>query len=135
MRQYGQLAASISGGAAVALTRYDEQINETRESREQFAGLIGDVVGQLPLGDLGGTIADKVSEPIATQIAEALIANPERPDVAIAGVLADQYAAQADLLSEEVGNPDLIQAYEAGYSAELLNLQQNLNVNLGGHES
>lgn len=133
MRQFGQLTASISGGAAVALTRYDEQINATKESREQFAGLVGDLVGQLPLGDLAGTIADKVTEPIANQIAEALIKNPDRPDAALAGVIYDDFSAQADRLSEKVGNPDLIQAFESGYSSELLNLQQNLNVNLGGH--
>ncbi len=135
MRQYGQLAAAISGGAAVALTEYDGDVAKTREAREEFAGLIGTLVGELPLGDLAGKIADKVAEPLADQLAEALIKNPDRPDAAIAGVLADQFASQADLLSEEVGNPDLITAYEAGYSAELLNLQQNLNVNLGGHES
>ena len=134
MRQYGQLAAAISGGAAVALTRYDGDVAKTKEAREEFAGLIGDLVGELPLGDLGGKIADKVSAPIADRIAEALIANPERPDVAIAGELADYFSSQADLLSEKVGNPDLIQAYESGYSAELLDLQRNLNVNLGGHE-
>ena len=134
MRQYGQLAAAISGGAAVALTHYDGEVAETRAAREELSGLIGDLVGELPLGDLAGKIADKVAEPIADQIAEALIANPDRPDAAIAGVLSDQFASQADLLSEEVGNPDLITAYESGYSAELLNLQQNLNVNLGGHE-
>lgn len=135
MRQYGQMAAAISGGAAVALTRYDGDVAETKEAREQFAGLIGDLVGELPLGDLTGKIADKVAGPLSEKIAEALIKNPDRPDAAVAGVLADQFASQADLLSEKTGNPDLIQSYESGYSAELLNLQQNLNVNLGGHEN
>jgi len=74
-----------------------------------------------------------VTEPIANQIAEALIKNPDRPDAALAGVIYDDFSAQADRLSEKVGNPDLIQAFESGYSSELLNLQQNLNVNLGGH--
>lgn len=135
MRQYGQLAAAISGGAAVALTNYDGDVAETEAAREELSGMIGDLVGELPLGDLAGKIVDKVSEPIADQIAEALIANPDRPDAAIAGLLSDQFASQADLLSEKVGDPALITAYESGYSAELLNLQQNLNVNLGGHES
>ena len=133
MTQYGQFTASISGGAAVALTRYDAAINATEASREQFAGMIGNLVGQLPLGDVAGTIVGHATGPVANEIAEMLIADPERPDAELAGILNDQFWSQADLAAEQAGNPELLSAYEAAYSHELLNLQGNLNVNLGGH--
>jgi len=134
MKQLGQLVASISGGAAVALTRYDAQISATEASREQFAGMIGSLVGEIPLG---GGLAEKAvnhaTGPLANEIAEMLIEDPERPDQALSGMLSDHFWSQADVLAHEMGNPDLINSYESGYSHELANLQSNLNVNLGGH--
>lgn len=134
MKQLGQLIASVSGGSAVALTRYDAQINATEASREQFAGMIGSLVGEIPLG---GGLAEKAvnhaTGPLANEIAEMLIENPERPDQDVSSMLSDHFWSQADLLSHETGNPDLITSYESSYSYELNNLLSNLNVNPGGH--
>ncbi|MGH9381041.1 MAG: hypothetical protein ACRD2Z_10580 [Thermoanaerobaculia bacterium] len=133
MRQLGQLTASIGGGAALALTRYDEQILAHEASRKEFAGLVGKLVGKLPLGDVGKEIADQVTGPLAERIYDAITDQPERPDAALAGVIYDSIYGQVDLLGEEIGNANLVTAFEAGFAAELQNLQLNLNVNLGGH--
>lgn len=134
MRQFGQLTAAVSGGAAVALTRYDEQILANEASRQQFAGLVGTVVGKLPLGDVAGEVANQISGPLAERIYDALHENPDRPDVAVALELRNTYESQVDLLSEELENPGLINAFDSAYGAEIDDLQLELNVNLGGHQ-
>lgn len=134
MRQFGQLTASISAGAAVALTAYDEQILANEASRQQFANLLGTVVGKLPLGDAAGEVANRVSGPLAERIYDALNEEPERPDLAVALELRNSYESQVDLLNEELENPDLINAFESAYGAEIDDLQLELNVNLGGHQ-
>ncbi|WP_407351885.1 hypothetical protein [Luteimonas sp. R10] len=129
--QFGRLTASISGGAAVALTEYTDQINANQESREQFAGMVSTLVGETPIGKVPGS-GDAVTE-LAGLVYDAINENPERPDSALAGVLYDSYAGQVEALSTELDQTGLRSAFDSAYSAELLNLQQNLNVNLGGH--
>lgn len=132
MEQFGRLTASVSGGAALALTRYDDQIMANKESREQFVGMVGDLVGLTKLGDVPG--ADKATDFLAGKLYDAITENPKRPDQALAGVLYDSYAGQIDSLSTQLNQSGLRTSFDSAYSAELLNLQQNLNVNLGGHE-
>lgn len=133
LAQFGRLTASVSGAAALALTEYSDQIQANQESREAFAGTVSDLVGLTKLGDVFGV--DKGAEYLGGLIYDAITDNPERPDQALAGVLYDAYAAQVDGLATELNQAGLRSAFDAGFSAELLNLQQNLNVNLGGHEN
>lgn len=131
MAQFGRLTASVSGAAALALTDYSEQIEANKESREAFAGMVSDLVGLTKLGDVFG--ADKGAEYLGGLIYDAITDNPDRPDQALAGVLYDAYAAQVDALATELDQSGLRSDFDSGFSAELLNLQSNLNVNLGGH--
>ena len=136
MEQFGRLTASVSGGAAVALTAYDSEIMASDASKQEFAGFVSQLVGLTPLGALSDKtlgVGDKVIEALSNKLYDALSQNPDRPDAALAGALYDSYAHQADALSTQL-NHDLRPAFDAGYAAELLNLQQNLNVNLGGHQ-
>lgn len=131
MQQFGRLAASVSGATALALTEYDEQIQADEASKEQFVGLVGDLVGATRLGEVTGV--DKVTELVAGAIWDANQETRDRPDARLAGELYDVYAAQVESLATELDQPGLLSAFEGAYSAELLNLQANLNVNLGGH--
>jgi hypothetical protein len=131
LQQFGRLTASVSGAAALALTDYSEQIQANEESREKFAGLVSELVGKTPIGEVPG-VGD-VTEALAGKLYDAITDNPERPDQALAGVLYDNYAGRIDALATELDQPGLRSAFDSAYSAELLNLQQNLNVNLGGH--
>jgi hypothetical protein len=137
MQQYGRLTAAVSGGAAVALTNYDAQINANEESKKEFADLIGQVVGKTPLGTAVDKVplgqGDKIVEALANKLFDAMNKAPERPDAALAGALYDNYAGQTESVSNQVHSEIPRIAFDSAYSAELLNLQQNLNVNLGGH--
>lgn len=134
IEQFGQLTATLSGGAAHALTRYDEQIRQNEETRELFASLVGAAVGDIagaraPVGNTTGVIATQVTD----QVLDALMSDPERPSAALADTLYDSFYGRVDTLRTELGQPELLSAFTSAYSAELLNLQQNLNINLGGH--
>jgi hypothetical protein len=135
MEQLGSFTASISGGAAVALTEYSDKIHASQKSREEFADLVGAVVGdiagaKLPVGNTVGVIASRVTAGILNMFAT----NPERPAAGLATILFDQFQPRVDLMRTELNQPELLSAFNSAYSAELLQLQQSLNVNLGGHE-
>jgi hypothetical protein len=135
MEQFGRLTASVSGGAAVALTEYSDQIEKNEASKKEFADLVGGLVGKVVKIDTPlGNPAEKVASAIAEKVYEAINKNPDRPDQALAGALYDNYTSRIEALSRDLGGVDLSTAYDSAYSAELLNLQQNLNVNLGGQE-
>ena len=131
MSQLGRLTASVSGAAALALTRYSDQIKADEATRSQFAGMVGSLVGKTPLGKV--PLATNVVTEIVKAVIAAMTNNPERPDAAIAGVLFDSYSKLVNELATKNGRANLPTIFDAAYSAELLNLQQNLNVNLGGH--
>ena len=131
MSQLGRLTASVSGAAALALTRYSDQIQADEASRAQFAGLVGSLVGKTPLGQV--PLATQVVTEVAKAVMAALADNPERPDAAVAGALYDIYAQSVNEAAGENSRANLPTIFDAAYAAELLNLQQNLNVNLGGH--
>lgn len=132
MSQFGRLTASVSGAAALALTRYSDQIKADEATRAQFAGMVGSLVGKTPLGKV--PLASNVVTEIVKAVMTAMADNPERPDAAIAGVLFDTYSRLVNELAESNKRANLPTAFDAAYAAELLNLQQNLNVNLGGHK-
>lgn len=138
MQQFGRLAASVTGGAAKALDAYDDAIMANEESKKQFSDMVGGVIGMTPLGTALDKIpaggGDQLVEALSGKIYDAMVAHPDRPDAALSGVLYDQYAGQAEQASDQTGE-NLSTYFESGYSAEVLNLQQNLNVNLGGHQS
>lgn len=131
LQQFGRLTASVSGAAAVALTKYDKQIMESEASRKQFATAVATLVGMTQVGKAPG--AKQAVEALANQVYDAITTNPKRPDQALAGALYDSYAGQVDALATELNQTGLSTAFESAYAAELLNLQQNLNVNLGAH--
>lgn len=137
MQQFGRLTAAVSGGTALALTNYDAQINANAASKKEFAGMVGKLVGMTPLGTAVGKIplgeGDKLVEALSNKLYDAMSKHPDRPDAALAGTLYDNYAAQAESLSNQVHSELPRIAFDSAYAAELLNLQQNLNVNLGGH--
>lgn len=138
MQQFGRLAASVTGGAAKALDAYDDAIMANEESKKQFSDMVGGVIGMTPLGTALDKIpaggGDQLVEALSGKIYDAMVEHPDRPDAALSGVLYDQYAGQAEQASDQTGE-NLSTYFESGYSAEVLNLQQNLNVNLGGHQS
>lgn len=131
---FGQFAASITGGAALALTKYDGEVADAQAQREATAGLIGAVVGDIvgfktPIGNTAGNLA----ESIAQSILDAVAQNPDRPDQALAGVLNDQFSSAVDAERVRLGDNGAMASFDGAYSKELLNLQNNLNVNLGAH--
>lgn len=130
----GQFAASVTGGAALALNQYTQGVEDAQKAREDTAGLIGAVVGdlvgaRLPVGNTAGNIA----ESIAQSILDATAQNPDRPDQALAGVLNDQFSTAVDAERVKLNDNGAMAAFDGAYSKELLNLQNNLNVNLGAH--
>lgn len=131
LAQFGRLTAGVSGGAALALTDYSEQIRANEESRQQFAGLVSLLVSKTPLASIPGS--GSASEALGGAIYDAITENPERPDQALAGVLYDAYTARVEALATELNQAGLRPAFDSAFAAELANLQTNLNVNLGGH--
>lgn len=138
MQQFGRLTAAVSGGTALALTNYDAKINANAASKKDFTDMVSKLVGMTPLGTAVGKIplgeGDKLVQALSNQLYDAMNKNPQRPDAALAGTLYDRYAQQAESLSNQVHSEIPRIAFDSAYSAELLNLQQNLNVNLGGHQ-
>lgn len=132
IEQFGRLNASISGGAAVALDRYSDQIQANEASRQQFASLVGVMVGQTPASKVPGS--GMIVDEVAGAIYDAITTNPERPDQAMAGAIYDAHFDQVRELADDLGQTGLTSAFNGAYAAELQQLQQNLNVNLGGHE-
>lgn len=138
MQQLGRLTAAVSGATAVALTKYDAQINANEASKKDFADSISKIVGITPLGALVGKVplglGNQMVQNLAGNLYDDLNQNPDRPGTAMARTLYDFGAQQANIISDHSpGDPRT--AFDAAYSAELLNLQQSFNVNLGGHAS
>jgi hypothetical protein len=137
IEQFGQLTAAISGGSALAVNRHADALRESKEAREEMADLIGavagDIVGaRLPIGNTAGAISGKIAEAI---LDHADGDDPPAPDHAVSGELFDQFAAAADVLRTDVGQADLLPAFYSAYSAEVLNLESNLQVNLAAPRS
>lgn len=130
----GQFSASISGGAAVALNGYTKDVENAQEQREAVAGLVGAAVGdlvgaRLPVGNTVGNLAETITQDILDAVAQ----NPDRPDQALAGVLSDQFSTAVDAERVKLNDNGAMAAFDGAFAKELLNLQNNLNVNLGAH--
>ncbi|RUL75946.1 hypothetical protein [Dyella choica] len=139
MQQLGRFTSAVSGATAMALTQYDAEINASQASKKDFTDMVSKIVGITPLGPIVGKIplgeGDQLVQNLAGALYDALTQNPDRPSIAMARTLYDYGAAQAESLSNQVHSEDPRMAFDSAYSAELLNLQQSLNVNLGGHAS
>jgi len=135
IEEYGRLSAGLSGGAAVALTKYDAEVQANDASRQEFANLVGGVIGNVvPINTPVGNPAKDVAGDIAKSIYNALVSGPKRPTAEIADRLYNRYAQTVEQLRSQPGEPrDLTTDFDSTYSATLLQLQQELNVNLGGH--
>ena len=135
IEQYGRLSAAISGGAALALTRYDAQVQANDAAREQWADLVGGVVGKVISVDTPlGNPYEAVAKAITKEVYDAIVPGPARPTASLADTLYNHYAQNVEQLRAQPGQPkDLTSDFDSTYSATLLNLQGQLNVNLGGH--
>jgi hypothetical protein len=134
LEQFGRLTASISGGTALALKNYSDKVMANEESKKAFTDLVGSLTGKVVKIDTPvGNPAEDVAGALAGKLYDALVEAPKRPDAAMAGVLYDQYTSRIAQLRNDTGDPTMSADFNSGYAAELLNLQQNLNVNLGGY--
>ena len=132
IEQFARLDAAISGGVAVALDRYSDEILANEASKQQFASIVGALVGKTPASKVPGS--NLIVKEVAEAIYDALSSDPERPEQALAGVIHDAHFDQVRELADELGQTGLTSAFNGAYSAELQQIQQNLNVNLGGHK-
>ena len=138
-RQMGHLYAALTGGGALALERYDRQVAE----REATIGRIADTVGifRTVSGARGASLPDPIGltgralTDLTRAIADGVLPHPERPGVALQGVLKDEWTQVLLDFQRATGTPDVLTDFDAAYSAELLQLQAKLNVNLGAHSS
>ena len=132
IEQFARLDAAISGGVAVAMDRYSDEILANEASKQQFASIVGALVGKTPASKVPGS--NLIVKEVAEAIYDALSSDPERPEQALAGVIHDAHFDQVRELADELGQTGLTSAFNGAYSAELQQIQQNLNVNLGGHK-
>ncbi|MEN1924925.1 hypothetical protein WCE55_01135 [Luteimonas sp. MJ293] len=132
IEQFARLDASISGGVAVAMDRYSDEILANEASKQQFSSIVGALVGKTPASKVPGS--NLIVKEVAEAIYDALSTDPERPEQALAGVIHDAHFDQVRELADELGQTGLTSAFNGAYSAEATQIQQNLNVNFGGHK-
>jgi hypothetical protein len=133
MEQFGRMDAAISGAAALALQTYNAQIQANNQSRQDFADLVGSLVGKVVTApDIPGVgnPVDKVSKAIAGKIFDILTTNPDEPAIEMATELHGQYQTRVDGLRQKINQPDLLEEFITGYN-ELADLQQKLRVDIG----
>jgi hypothetical protein len=77
---------------------------------------------------------DDVAKEITKQVYDLIVHGPARPTASLADTLYQRYARNVEQLRSEPRQPtDLTSDFDSTYGATLLNLQGQLNVNLGGH--
>lgn len=130
IEQFGRLDASISGGAAVALDRYSEAILANEASRQQFASIVGALVGKTPASKVPGST--QVTTAITNAIYDAITTPPERPDQSLANAIHDAHFNQVRTLANELDQTGLTTAFNSAQAVEITQLQGILGVNLGG---
>jgi len=135
IEEYGRLSAALSAGAAVALTNYDAQVQANDAAREQWASLVGGVVGKVISVDTPfGNPYEQAAAAITKEVYNAIVPGPTRPTASLADTLYNHYAQNVEQLRTQPGQPTTLTSdFDATYGATLLNLQSELNVNLGGH--
>jgi hypothetical protein len=133
MEQFGRMDSAISGAAALALQNYNAKIQANNESRQQFADLVGTLVGKVvTVPDIPGVgnPAEKAGSAIAGKIFDILTTNPDKPAIEMATELHGQYQSRVDELRQKINQPDLLEEFITGYN-ELSDLQQKLRVDIG----
>jgi hypothetical protein len=133
MEQFGRMDAAISGAAALALQNYNTRIQANNQSRQEFADLLGTLVGKVVTApDIPGVgnPAEKAGSAIAGKIFDILTKNPDKPAIEIATQLHGQYQSRVDELRQKINQPDLLEEFITGYN-ELSDLQQKLRVDIG----
>lgn len=131
IEQLGRLSAGISGGVAVALDNYSDQITANEASRQQFASIVGALIAKTPASKVPGS--NLIVNQVVTSIYDALSTDPERPEQALAGIIYDTHFDQVRAVADTLDQTGLTGSFNGAYAAELQQLQQNLNINLGGH--
>lgn len=136
IESYGQFAAAISGGTMLSLEKWQGRMARNDETRATMASLIGtgvaDVAGAAsPVGDLTGWTAGEV----AKRLLGGWLADPTRPDQALNGQLVDGFEVRVNGLRQSTADSDIMRDFRSAYSAEVLQLNSNLNVNLGGYRA
>lgn len=132
IRQFGRLNASISVGAALALDNYSDQILANEASKQEFASMVGALIGKTPVSKVPGS--GMIVDEVAGAIYDAITTAPERPDQAMAGVINDVFLDQVRALAGDLDNATLVDSFTAARADERTELYSNLNVNPGGHK-
>lgn len=131
IRQFGNLSASISGGTAYAMRDYSAKIMANEQSRQEFVGIVSGLGNLTPLNRIPGS--GSVTEALAGKIFDSGHKSATRPEQAAAGIIFDRHSNQVNELESRLGQTGLLAKFEAAYSSEVLQIQQNTNLNLGGH--
>jgi hypothetical protein len=136
LQQLGRLSAGISGGTSLALTEYSKQVQSDREAVKEVADMVGGTVGALtgrldtPFGNPAEELASAITEKIMTSIQDKRV----RPDAAFSSALHDEFSTRIVALENDLHQSDLLAKFEAARGAEGHEVNENLNINPGGHE-
>jgi hypothetical protein len=129
-RELAGLGAALAGGVGLALKNYDAQVQANDASRQEFADLVGGLVGNVipdPLGDVTSSITSQVLFGLSNGN------GPEQPPAYVATTLHDRIADALNNLSSQRGEPNnLSEDFNGDYGAAVDDLQLALGVNLGG---
>jgi len=135
----GALAASVAGGAAVALTNYSEEIRSNEDFRDEMSGLLTSALKPLTekltkrLPELVEKLAEKGLKNVGVAVLEQFMNDPARPDTSGVRLIIDAMEAVVSQLEDTRNYDGLLVAFQAARAAETDDLGGALNVNLGGH--
>lgn len=131
IEELGRLSGALSSGVALALTKYDTQIQANAASQQQFSDLVGSIIAAIPvLGKVPG--AGQLGTSIVSRVIGSGTA--PRPSPMLAIDLADQYANIVQHLQSQPRQPqNLLGNYQSAFGFTLNTLGLGLNFNLGGH--
>jgi hypothetical protein len=135
MDQLGRLSASVAAAGSLALTDYSTKVAEREEAVNAIADLVGSTVGAMTgkLDTPFGNPAEEGAKAITKEILETIKANPQRPDSAYSRALYDHLSSRIAGLETELQQPRLSIPFHAARGAEGHELNENLNINPGGH--
>ena len=125
----GRLNGAMAGGVAEAFTRYSEDVAQSEAAQREFIGLVGQLSripgAKLPVEALKVAMGALMEDPAN---------NIPRPNQLMAAEIYKEQAGRIETFESKPGVPLFFySAFERAQSAELLRLQQSLNINLGGH--
>ena len=125
-RQLARIAASVNGGGVIVIDRYRKELAANKDRVDQLAGLLGGAIGAL-LPEVGvptGAAVDALSKAIA----EAILHDPDRPDVAL-GTMYATFQQKLHDYEKTIGHGDLVSAFDGEYAAELAYIREQLELN------